>query len=180
MRKALRRFVSVVGVAGVVACGTPSSSQIEVQTGSEEAQVGYDVRRLRPHRDEPLASMFERLRSDAVKDGKLVAVMFSADWCEACRKLELELGRFHPGSQIGHVRIFALKEEDWSSASRMNEFNALRTRWYPILNTYPLLIVLDESGLAIEEMGDAVTRLEHEGVEPTVPAWFQAIHPRTQ
>ncbi len=138
-------------------------------------KVGYDLRRLRPNNDEPLAAMFERLRKAAIDDGKFAAVLFSADWCEPCRLLDLEFGNMHPADAIGHVRILEIKEEDWEAATRMNEVNALRTRWTPTLNAYPVLVILDEHGDRIEEMQEAKDRLEHEGRDPTIPTWFSAL-----
>ena len=57
----------------------------------------------------------------------------------------------------------------------MGEFNNLRRRWYKAVGSYPVFIILDANGEKIEEMKEAVTRLEGEGVEPTVPNWFQSI-----
>ena len=142
----------------------------------EPASIGYDVRRLRPRNEETLAQMFERLRTAAVAEGKFAAVLFSADWCEPCRMLDLEFGNTHPAAAIGHVRIFEIKEEDWEAATRMNEVNALRTKWVPTINQYPVLVVLDEKGERIEEMQEATDRLEHAGQEPTLPTWFAALH----
>ncbi|KIG15552.1 hypothetical protein DB30_05490 [Enhygromyxa salina] len=139
---------------------------------SADPLVGYDLRRLRPREDEPLASMFERVRLQAVSEQRRVAVLFSADWCEPCRHLDLELGNEHPESMIGHVRILELKEDDWSVGARMDEFNELRRRWEPVLNTYPLLLLLDAEGQRVEEMKDAKQRLEADGLEPTLPIWF--------
>jgi thiol-disulfide isomerase/thioredoxin len=145
--------------------------------GSQEdpAEVGYDIRRLRPRDDEKLADMFDRLRTQALGEGKQVAVLFSADWCESCRRLDLELGSMHTVDEIGHVRILEVKEDDWEAVTRMNEFNALRRRWDAPLNAYPLFVLLDERGEKIEEMKEAVTRMEQEGLEPTVPMWFKAV-----
>ncbi len=139
------------------------------------AKVGYDIRRLRPRNDAPLADMFDRMAADARAEGKHVAVLFSADWCEPCRVLELELGNLHPAEEIGHVRILELKEEDWERATRMNEFNELRRRWSAPLNVYPLFVLLDESGAKIEEMQEAKDRLEAEGRQATIPNWFSAL-----
>ena len=57
--------------------------------------------------------------------------------------------------------------------ARMDEFNSLRRRWEPILNTYPLLILLDAKGDRIEEMKQAKDRLEAAGLDPTLPIWFE-------
>lgn len=75
---------------------------------------------------------------------------------------------------IGDVRILELKEDDWSAVARMDEFNSLRRRWEPILNTYPLLILLDAEGKRVEEMKDAKDRLEAAGLAPTLPIWFES------
>ncbi len=139
---------------------------------SAEATVGYDLRRLRPRNEEPLEAMFERMRAQALKDDKRVAVLFSADWCEPCKRLDAELGNTHPAAQIGDVRILELKEEDWQDATRLDEFNGLRTRWYPKTGTYPVLVLLDKDGAKVEEMKEAIERLTGEGVEPTLPNWF--------
>ncbi len=136
-------------------------------------EVGYDLRRLRPT-DEPLGERFDREARAAVAEGKRVAVLFSADWCEPCQVLELELGNLHPASVIGDVRIFQLKEEDWESATRMDEVNNLRVRWHPTKNSYPVLILLDEKLDKREEMKEAKERLEAEGVAPTLPNWLQS------
>jgi thiol-disulfide isomerase/thioredoxin len=147
---------------------TPTASE----QPSEDPMVGYDLRRLRPRDDEPLAAMFERVRTEALRENKRVAVLFSADWCEPCRHLDLELGNTHPQSMIGDVRVLELKEEDWVAVARMDEFNSLRRRWEPVMNTYPLLILLDNAGGRIEEMKEAKERLEAAGLEPTLPVWF--------
>ena len=140
--------------------------------GSSTAKIGYDLRRLRPRDDETLAAMFERLRLAAQADDKRVAVLFSADWCAPCKQIEAELGNLHPADQIGDVRIFELKEEDWEEVTRMGEFNDLRLRWYPKKGSYPVLVLLDQEGAAREEMKEAIERLEGEGVEATLPNWF--------
>lgn len=162
----------------VPSCGGDSQAKEPAQPAASTAKpkkVGYDLRRLRPVNEEPLKDMFERLRSAAVKEGKFVAILFSADWCEPCRLLDLEFGNMHPAEAIGHVRILEIKEEDWEAATRMNEVNGLRTRWTPTINAYPVLVLLDEHGDRIEEMQDAKDRLEHEGVDPTIPNWFAAL-----
>src|SRR5690606_28232074 len=119
---------------------------------ASEAPVGYDLRRLRPRDEEPLAAMFERLRGETLAAGKRAAVLFSADWCEPCRELENELGNRHPASEIGDGRILELKEEDWAKAARMDEFNELRRRWAGEVGSYPLLLLLDAEGQRSEEM----------------------------
>jgi thiol-disulfide isomerase/thioredoxin len=136
--------------------------------------VGYDLRRLRPTDDEPLFPRFERLRQEAVSEGKRVAVLFSADWCEPCRRLDIELGNLHPEALIGDVRVLELKEEEWVAATRMDEFRALYGRWSRVLNRYPLFVLLDEDGRMREEMTGAIDRLETMGVEPTLSAWFES------
>lgn len=165
----------------LLACGArddgAGSSSAASPTASEQERdplVGYDLRRLRPRDDESLTDSFEQLRKQAVDEGKRVAVLFSADWCEPCRHLDLELGNTHPASMIGDIRILELKEDDWSAVARMDEFNALRRRWEPILNTYPLLILLDGEGQRVEEMKDAKDRLEAAGMQPTLPIWFES------
>ncbi|MBC8071129.1 MAG: hypothetical protein IAG13_22580 [Deltaproteobacteria bacterium] len=139
------------------------------------AQVGYDLRRLRPRDEEKLADMFERMRKQALAEGKHVAVLFSADWCEPCRTLELELGNTADASAIGDVRIFELKEEDWEAVTRMDEFSDLRKRWDARADSYPLFITLDATGAKLEEMREAIDRLGKEGVEPTVPNWLRGL-----
>ena len=156
---------------------TPSASKSESSKHDADRKVGYDLRRLRPRNGESLAEMFERLRTAAVEEGKVVAVLFSADWCEPCRMLDLEFGNMHPASEIGHVRILEIKEEDWQAVTRMNEVNQLRTRWTPTINAYPVLVALDAKGDGIEEMRDAKDRLEAAGVEPTIPNWFKEVSP---
>jgi thiol-disulfide isomerase/thioredoxin len=142
------------------------------------AEVGYDLRRLRPRDEETLAAMFERLRAQALADGKRVAVLFSADWCEPCRKLDAELGNRHSPEMIGDVRILELKEEDWSAAARMDEFNELRRRWADQVGSYPLLMLLDAEGQRLEEMKQAIERLEAASIEPTLANWFADTRPK--
>lgn len=161
----------------VLACGPgerpPAAAQKQAAAPAPEAKIGYDLRRLRPRDGESLEGMFERLRAQALADGKRVAVLFSAEWCAPCRRLEAELGNLQPAEAIGDVRIFELKEEDWSEATRMDEFNALRTRWYPRTGSYPVLVLLDEGGAKVEEMKEAIDRLEREGIEATLPNWLR-------
>jgi thiol-disulfide isomerase/thioredoxin len=176
----------VVSVMQVVGCGAddtaktasddpPAAAKVDQDPVDQDPMVGYDLRRLRPREDEPLADMFERVRVNAIGEHKRVAVLFSADWCEPCRHLDLELGNTHPASMIGGVRILELKEDDWAAGARMDEYNALRRRWEPVLNTYPLLLLLDDEGKRVEEMKDAKLRLEAAGVEPTLPMWFEGV-----
>jgi thiol-disulfide isomerase/thioredoxin len=182
MSKAMRRTrdlgVALVLLAGgPVACdGHEPPAQAEptnsVPAADSDPLVGYDLRRLRPRDDEPLAEMFERVRADALREHKRIVVLFSADWCEPCRHLDLELGNTHPTSMIGDVRVLELKEDDWVAVARMDEFNSLRRRWEPVLNTYPLVILLDDAGGRVEEMKEAKLRLEAAGLEPTLPVWF--------
>jgi thiol-disulfide isomerase/thioredoxin len=167
-------------VLSITACGGPQrhadagSAASTSKDGIEDADptVGYDLRRLRPREDEPLATMFDRLHAQATSEGKRVVVLFSADWCEPCKHLDLELGNTHPRSMIGDVRVLELKEDDWSAAARMDEYNDLRRRWDPVLNIYPLMLLLDGAGKRVEEMKEAKDRLELAGLDPTLPIWF--------
>jgi thiol-disulfide isomerase/thioredoxin len=140
-------------------------------------KVGYDIRRLRPRNDEPLAAMFERMREQALAEQKIVAILFSADWCEPCRRLDLELGNMHPETDIGHVRILEVKEEDWEAVTRINEVNDLRRRWSAPVDAYPVLIVLDAEGEKVEEMKEAIERLESSNRDPTLAAWLREHRP---
>jgi len=174
MRQVARRsFWVALALCG---CGEASKAQV-VAAPVVAVDVGYELRRLRPRDEEKLEAMFDRLRVAAVGEGKRVAVLFSADWCEPCRKLETELGNRHPAQQIGDVRIFELKEEDWKAATRMDEFDALRRRWSGDTGAYPLLVLLDEQGGKREEMKEAITRLEAAKVEPTLAQWFAETRP---
>jgi hypothetical protein len=167
-------------LAGLLAvgCGEPAATAVKSASVSASAEtVGYELRRLRPRDEETLAAMFDRLRVQAVGEGKRVAVLFSADWCEPCRILEVELGNRHFSSEIGDVRIFEVKEEDWTVATRMDEFDALRRRWSEVTGSYPLLILLDEKGARREEMKDAIPRLEAAGIEPTLANWLADTRP---
>lgn len=139
------------------------------------AKVGYDLRRLRPVDGQPLPEVYERMRAQAKAEGKQIAMLFSAEWCERCRRLELELGNLHPAGDIAHVRILELVEEDWEQALRMNEFNALRLRWDSTKGTYPLFVVLDDDGAKVEEMKEAIERLEQAGQEATLATWFRGL-----
>jgi thiol-disulfide isomerase/thioredoxin len=166
----------VVALAPLAACSSEAAAPASaVSKSAAPATVGYDIRRLRPKVDEPLAAMFDRVFAQALADGKTVAVLFSADWCEPCRALDLELGNTHPAGDIAHVRILELKEEDWQAVTRMDEFDALRRRWYPQTGSYPVFVLLDRDGGKIEEMKEAVERLEREGVAPTVAMWFRGV-----
>ena len=180
----LEPMLIAVVVTALVSCKgdqeqAEASSEASVPQAASKQQasekVGYDIRRLRPRNEERLSDMFDRLHAEAVDEGKTVAVLFSADWCEPCRRLELELGNLHPASDIGHMRILEIKEEDWEAVTRMNEFNTLRRRWYAPLNSYPVFIVLNEMGGKVEEMKEAIERLQAEGEEPTVATWFRSI-----
>jgi hypothetical protein len=169
----------------LVACGgeapkpAPAGSAGAGAAASEET-IGYELRRLRPRDGELLAAMFDRQRTQAQAEGKRVAVMFGADWCEPCRLLETELGNRHPASQIGDVRIFELKEEDWTSATRMDEFDALRRRWDSTTGAYPLMVLLDDKGGKREEMKDAISRLEAASIEPTLANWLADTRPKSE
>lgn len=170
------RWLLVVSIAGGIGCREEqdrAAASVAADADSK-TMVGYDLRRLRP-RDTDLSVMFDEQFQQARKEGKAVAVLFSAGWCEPCRTLELELGNFQPEESIGRMRILELKEEDWEGATRMNEFNELRRRWHPILNSYPLFYVLDDQGAGIEEMRDAIDRLKAQGVEPTIANWFRSV-----
>lgn len=178
------RRLALTLLAGLVVGGCERNASPERDEDAAEAapegptEVGYDLRRLRPT-DEPLGKRFDREARAAVEAGKRVAVLFSADWCEPCQVLELELGNLHPASVIGDVRIFQLKEEDWESATRMDEVNNLRLRWHPTKNSYPVLILLDDELEKREEMKEAKARLEAEGLAPTLPNWLQSTAPQS-
>ena len=173
----VHRFLLVSSVALLSCSSEPAErTPTPAPARAEPAEVGYDLRTLRPRNEEPLTDMFERMRQQAKDEGKQVAVLFSAGWCEPCQRLELELGNMHPPSKIGHIRILELKEEDWAAVTRMNEFNDLRRRWYPALNSYPVFIVLDEQGEKVEEMKEAIARLRSAGnTEPSVADWFASM-----
>ncbi|MBK8235802.1 MAG: thioredoxin family protein [Deltaproteobacteria bacterium] len=174
-----RITITPIAFFAVLSCGPAPKADdgktIAAASASTPEKVGYDLRRLRPRNEEPLAQMFDRLFTQATAEGKQTAVLFSADWCEPCRKLELELGNTHPAADIGHVRIFELKEEDWEAATRMDEFGALRKRWYEPADSYPVFIVLDGNGNKLEEMKEAIERLQGAGQEPTVAQWFRGL-----
>lgn len=150
----------------------PAGESAIESTIDSDPLVGYDLRRLRPVDDELLSAMFDRVHQLAQADGKRVVVLFSADWCEPCKQLDLELGNVHPTSMIGDVRILELKEDDWKAAARMTEYNDLRARWEPVAGSYPLVLLLDARGKRREEMKEAKARLEAEGIEPTLPIWL--------
>ena len=166
-------------LAPLAACGgdseAPAAPSGQAPAEATPKTVGYDLRRLRPVDDQPLEQVVERMQAQAKAEGKQVAMLFSAEWCERCRRLELELGNLHPPGDIAHVRVLELVEEDWEKALRMNEFNALRLRWDSTKGTYPLFVVLDEKGGKVEEMKEAVERLEAAGQEATLAAWFRGL-----
>jgi thiol-disulfide isomerase/thioredoxin len=171
--------------AHVPGCSSPpparQAAPAAARTGAKpagEALVGYDLRRLRPRDEETLTAMFDRLLAQAAADGKRVAVLFSADWCEPCRELETELGNRHPAAEIGDVRFLELKEEDWTAAARMDEFNELRRRWADQTGSYPLLLLLDAQGKRVEEMKQAIERLEAAKIEPTLAHWLADTRPK--
>lgn len=178
MRRLIAGSACVVLLAA--ACSSPApepaAGQAAADPANDDPLVGYDMRTLRPT-DEPLAKMFDRTFARATEQGKRVAVLFSADWCEPCKILEVELGNMHPESTIGDVRIVVLKEEPWEAATRMDEYNALRNRWHPSINSYPVMVLLDDKGEKLEEMKEAKERLEAEGVAPTLPNWFVSRAP---
>lgn len=172
----------LAAISLVLACGqAPTEPAAKPTTAAKAAStsdlVGYELRRLRPRDEETLAAMFDRLRAQAVNDGKRVAVLFSADWCEPCRDIETELGNKHPAAEIGGVQILELKEEDWKAATRMDEFDALRRRWSGVTGSYPLLVLLDAEGKKQEEMKEAIDRLTAAGVAPTLASWFADTRP---
>jgi thiol-disulfide isomerase/thioredoxin len=158
------------------ACGGDEATAAVASASAKGPKVvGYDLRRLRPRDQEKLADMFDRMRTQAGSEGKRVAVLFSADWCEPCRKLMLELGNEQPEEAIGHMRILELVEEDWEAATRLDEFEGLRARWGGQANSYPDFVVLDADGKKVEEMRDAIDRLTALGTEPTVANWFRQM-----
>lgn len=171
------RFAAAVGLLGLAnGCGRPPP-----QTAGEAAAVipsqvstdltGYDIRRIRPQKT-PLAEGFQHMREAAVGDKRRVAVLFSADWCQACRRLELEFGSMHAPGVIDDVRILEFVEEDWEAATRMDEVHELRRRWYPRFDNYPVMILLDANGDKIEEMEEAIARLKAAQLEPSMANWF--------
>jgi hypothetical protein len=155
--------------------GASANAEPRATAAAEPAKIGYDLRRLRPATDEPLEQVFARMQAQAQAEGKQLAMLFSAEWCERCRRLELELGNLHPAADIGHVRVLELVEEDWEQALRMNEFDLLRQRWDTTKGTYPLFVVLDAEGRKIEEMKEAIDRLEQAGQEATLATWFRGL-----
>ncbi|TPV94910.1 MAG: hypothetical protein B7733_12810 [Myxococcales bacterium FL481] len=166
-------------VANLSACNPEASGVKRHNAGAAEAVavasgpalVGYDIRRIRPQ-DAPLDAMFERMSSAARGDGKRLALFFSADWCDACKRLELEFGNFHPAGTIDDVRVLQFVEEDWEAKTRMDEVFELRSRYYPRLDNYPVLLLLDRDGKAVEEMADAAARFEAAGEAASMAAWF--------
>ena len=173
--------VALVALGACTTAPDPSAgeaAEAKSKTEDKDPMVGYDLRRLRPREDESLAKMFDRMFAGASKEDKRVVVLFSADWCEPCKLLDLELGNEHPRSMIGDVRVLEIKEDDWDAAARMEELNELRRRWEPVLNAYPLVVLLDGEGKRVEEMKEAKQRLEEAGLEPTLPIWFDESRSR--
>ena len=179
--RAYTLLVALGATLGLCACQTPEPAADGGQAAARDEKpeadpmVGYDLRRIRPREGEPLAKMFDRVFAEAEGEGKRVVVLFSADWCEPCKHLDLELGNTHPESMIGKFRILELKEDDWAAAARMDEFNDLRRRWEPALGSYPLVVLLDDAGKRVDEMKEAKDRLEAQGVAPTLPLWFASV-----
>lgn len=175
MRSALIA-ASLVAIAACSGSETATADASPAKPASDGAAlVDYDVWRLRPRDGLRLRDQFQSAVDRARGEDKRVAVLFSADWCEPCKRLAVELGNRHPAQAIGHVRILELKEEDWEAVTRMNEFNELRRRWYPVLQSYPVLVVLNEQGEKVEEMKEAIARLEGLGLEPTLARWFETL-----
>jgi hypothetical protein len=171
------RFMSFMMVTAMAGCGTPGEApapEASEQKPDANPMVGYDLRSIRPRDGEALRDSFERQRHKALAEGKQVAVLLTADWCERCRMLELELGKMHPESMIAHIRILKLKEEDWEAVTRMNEFRDLNHRWSPVLE-YPMFVLLDDDGERVETEEGAKARLLGMGVEPTLPYWFESV-----
>lgn len=156
----------------------PNSDATQAAAPAADPSVGYDLRRLRPRAEQSLSAMFDQMHERATGDGKRVVVLFSADWCDTCKHLDLELGNEHPRSMIGDVQVIAIKEDDWRTAARMDEFNELRRRWEPVLDTYPLVVLLDDEGKRVEEMKEARDRLEGQGLTPTLPIWLDESRAR--
>ena len=174
----MRALVSALAAVVLFGCDAePGDTSVNSAQEAAPKTVGYDLRRLRPVDGQPLPEVFDRMRASAKDDGKTLAILFSANWCERCRRLELELGNLHPPEQIEHMRVLELVEEEWEQVIRMDEFNALRQRWDTQDGTYPLFVVLDENGAKVEEMKEAVERLEKSGVEATLPHWFKELAP---
>jgi len=180
---AARRWLLSPMIAWTLAACEPAQSEAPPKSATvaaaseDDPLVGYDLRRLRPVDDEPLGAMFDRVHQAARAEHKRVVVLFSADWCEPCKRLDLELGNQHPSSMIGDVRILELKEDDWKLAARMDEYNDLRARWEPVAGSYPLVVLLDQAGKRADEMKEAKLRLEAEGLEPTLPIWLASTNP---
>lgn len=167
----------ILGGCGPAEQATNKTAPVAAAKPVETGDVGYELRRLRPRDEEKLAGMFDRLHAAAVKDGKRVAVLFGADWCEPCRELEAELGNKHPADKIGGVQILELKEEDWTAATRMAEFDELRLRWTDNTGSYPLMILLAADGKKQEEMKEAIDRLNTAGIQPTLANWLADTRP---
>jgi hypothetical protein len=173
--KMMRETITALVLTGTSLLASGCEAQAPADAAPvEEKKIGYDLRILRPG-EQKLGEQFDGMLKASVQEGKRVAVLFSADWCQPCVRLEAELGNLQPASQIEDVRILIVKEEDWRDVTRMGEFDKLRLRWSPAVGNFPLFVLLDEQGQQLEEMKKAIDRLKADGIEPTVANWFS--HP---
>jgi hypothetical protein len=152
----------------------PANTNVGEASPAAPALVRFDIRELKPT-PEPLVERFDHTAQEARAENKDVVVFFSADWCNACRDVELDLGGLHAPEEIDHVRILQLKEEAWEKQGRLDEFNTLRERWSDEMFTYPMIVLLDGAGKKREDMNQAKTRIEADGTTPTFVRWFAGI-----